>query len=118
MYSINYDRVLTYSRPFSLALKAGVMFPSVDSDDIFRKEYTFPVELSIRTLEDGFMEFGIGQVFTPDQAITSYEAPPYLRLGIRSQNEDGGVLFRLSLVSNLLHKEFKPRLAFAMGYAF
>lgn len=118
MYSVNYDRVLAYSQPFSLSLKVGLMFPSQDSEDAFRKEYTFPTELNIRAGNDGFVEFGLGQVFTPNETIPSYEAPPYFRLGLRSTNEDGAVLFRISLVNNLLQKEFKPQLAYAIGYSF
>lgn len=118
MYSINYDRVLVYSKPFHLAMKAGMMFPSVDSEDEFRKEYTYPVELLVRTADEGFLEFGIGQVFTLNEDVPTNEAPPYLRCGFRTLNEDGGIMFRLSLVSNLLHQEFKPRLHLPWGTHF
>lgn len=115
MYSVNYDRIITSSSDLNLLVKAGVAFPSTESDDAFKDDLVYPVEISV--LSDR-LELGMGQIINPKQEILTSTAPPYLRFGLRYQNDEGGLMMRLSLVSNLLKKEYKPWIGLTIGYSF
>lgn len=118
MYSVNYDRIITSSSDLNLLVKAGVAFPSTESDDAFKDDLVYPVELSVLSGHDGWLELGMGQIINPKQEILTSTAPPYLRFGLRYQNDEGGLMMRLSLVSNLLKKEYKPWIGLTIGYSF
>lgn len=117
-YSINYDRIIAYSDPLILLVKTGVQFPSVDSEESYNNKQVFPVELAVLSGDNGYLEMGIGQVIAPDENIVTQKAPPYIRFAYRYQNEEGGIMMKLSLVSNLLKKKYKPWLGLAIGYSF